>query len=149
MVEKAVAGATKNTECVKTANAAAREAIEISKTTMKMLRDMKHAGTQDQNNAVQTYAGVAARGELAASIHNPQNHRASSVQTLREIIVNIRAMSPRGLKAHVDRAIEQSNNEHLAKIKVVSSNQLKSGDLGIKTATTTDMEALRQFAEDW
>ncbi|KAI1287207.1 hypothetical protein F5Y03DRAFT_380475, partial [Xylaria venustula] len=58
-------------------------------------------------------------------------------------------MNPRSLKAHIDRAIEQSNNEHIVNIKVVSSNQLKSGDLSIKTATTKEVETLRQFAEDW
>jgi hypothetical protein len=58
-------------------------------------------------------------------------------------------MNPRSLKAHVDRAIEQSGNEHIEKIKTASTNQLKSGDLSIKTATTSDMEILRQFAEDW
>ncbi|OHE90236.1 zinc knuckle [Colletotrichum orchidophilum] len=77
---------------------------------------------------------------------------------MREVIVNIRdpitiasirAMNPRNLKVHVDRAIEHSNNEHIRKLKTVSANQLKSGDLSIKTATATDMEALRQFAEDW
>ncbi|KAK0367847.1 hypothetical protein CLIM01_14797, partial [Colletotrichum limetticola] len=30
----------------------------------------------------------------------------------------------------------------------VSANQLKSGDLSVKTATTKDIEALRQFAKD-
>ncbi|KAH7465056.1 hypothetical protein FOFC_03292 [Fusarium oxysporum] len=91
-------------------------------------------------------------------MHNPQNQKASPVQTLREIIINIRdpvtianirMMSPRSLKLHVDLAIEQSSNEHIENIKVVSSNQLNSGDLSIKTATTVDMVALRQFAEDW
>ncbi|KFA81825.1 hypothetical protein S40288_09566 [Stachybotrys chartarum IBT 40288] len=37
----------------------------------------------------------------------------------------------------------------IAKIKTVSTNQLKSGDLSIKTATIADMEALRQFLGDW
>ena len=85
-------------------------------------------------------------------------HRTLFVQAQREIIVNIRdpitianlrAMNPRSLKAHIDRAIEQSNNEHLAKIKIASSNQLKSGDLSIKATTSAEMEALQQFAEDW
>ncbi|KID83891.1 Defensin domain protein [Metarhizium guizhouense ARSEF 977] len=31
----------------------------------------------------------------------------------------------------------------------MSTNQLKSGDLSIKTVSAGDMEALRQFAEDW
>ncbi|UQC79236.1 uncharacterized protein CLUP02_04715 [Colletotrichum lupini] len=91
-------------------------------------------------------------------MHNPCNQRASQTQILREIIVNIRdpitiasigAMNPRSLKAHVDRAIEQSSNEHIRKLKTVSANQLKSGDLSVKTATTKDIEALRQFAKDW
>ncbi|RYP40778.1 hypothetical protein DL767_001424 [Monosporascus sp. MG133] len=52
-------------------------------------------------------------------------------------------------KAHIDRSIEQGSNEHIKNIKVVSSNQLKSGDLSIKTATAKDMETLREFTEDW
>ncbi|KID84392.1 gag-like protein [Metarhizium guizhouense ARSEF 977] len=31
----------------------------------------------------------------------------------------------------------------------MSTNQLKNGTLNIKTASAGDMEALRQFAEDW
>lgn len=104
------------------------------------------------------YANVATRGGLVASIYNPQNLRTSHAQTLREIIVNIRdpitienirAMNPRSLKAHIDRAIKQSNNENINKLRAASANQLKSGDLSIKTATTADMEALRQFAGEW
>jgi hypothetical protein len=34
-------------------------------------------------------------------------------------------------------------------VKIVSANQLKSGDLSIKTAASSDVEALRQFTEDW
>ncbi|OAQ61321.1 reverse transcriptase [Purpureocillium lilacinum] len=138
--------------------ATAKEAVEIGKATYKMVKDMKPGATPSQSNMAQTYASIVARGGLAASMHNPVNHRASPVQAQREIIVNIRdpvtitnirAMSPRSLKAHVDRAIEQSNNEHINKIKAVSSNQLKSGDLSIKTVTSAETEALRQFAEDW
>ena len=58
-------------------------------------------------------------------------------------------MNPRNLKAHVERAIEQSGNENIASIKIVSSNQLKSGDLSIKTANSKEVEALQQFADDW
>ncbi|RYP08017.1 hypothetical protein DL764_002163 [Monosporascus ibericus] len=114
-----------NTDAVQAANTAAGGALEASKVILKVVRDMK---------------------------------RTSPVQTLREIIVNIRdsvtianirAMSPRSLKAHVDRAIEQSSNEHIDDLKAVSANQMKGDDLSIKTARTTDMEALRQFAEIW
>ncbi|KAL5371775.1 hypothetical protein DPSP01_014018, partial [Paraphaeosphaeria sporulosa] len=58
-------------------------------------------------------------------------------------------MNPRNLKAHVERAIEQSGNENIVHIKIVSSNQLKSGDLSIKTANSKEVEALQQFADDW
>ncbi|CAI6100065.1 unnamed protein product [Clonostachys chloroleuca] len=101
-----------------------------------------------------TYAAIAARGVLPSSICNTQGHRATPAQTLREIIVNIRnplavanirAMNPRNLKAYVDQAIEQSGNKHIKHIRVASTNQLKSGDLIIKTATTEDIEALRQL----
>ncbi|KAM5350889.1 hypothetical protein ACJZ2D_017140 [Fusarium nematophilum] len=158
VAQQTMAKAQQSTDTALEAKAAAKEATEIGKATMKMIRDMKLASQQILPNIAPTYANIVARGGLASSMHNPQNERASSVQTLREIIVNIRdpvtianirAMSPRSLKSHVDHAIEQSNNEHIEKIKVVSSNQLKSGDLSIKTATTTDMTALRQFAEDW
>jgi hypothetical protein len=60
-----------------------------------------------------------------------------------------RAINPRNLKLHVQRAIEQSGNKNIASVKIVSSNQLKSGDLSIKTASSSDVEALRQFADDW
>ena len=132
--------------------------MEVGKATMKMVRDMKPTAAPMQGNIAQTYASIVARSGLASSMHNPVNHRTSPVQAQREIIVNIRdpvtitsirAMGPRSLKAHVDRAIEQSNNEHIKRIKVVSSNRLKSGDLSIKTVTSAETEALRQFAEDW
>ncbi|KAF5669921.1 hypothetical protein FDENT_11387 [Fusarium denticulatum] len=147
-----------NSEIAMDAKAAVKEATEIGKATMKMIRDMKLISQQNQNSTMPTYANVLARGGLATSMHNPQNQKAPPVQTLREIIINIRdpitianirAMSPRSLKSHVDHAIAQSSNEHIDKIKVVSSNQLRSGDLSIKTATSSDMVALRQFAEDW
>lgn len=81
----------------------------------------------------------------------------SFVQAQREIIVKItdpatidslRAKSPRNLQNHVDRAIEQSRNEHIERIRVVSADQLKSGDLSIKTSSRNKAEALRQFAND-
>lgn len=34
-------------------------------------------------------------------------------------------------------------------MKIVSSNQLKSGDLSLRTATASETQALRQFADDW
>jgi hypothetical protein len=53
------------------------------------------------------------------------------------------------MKAHVDTAIAQSENEHIAKITTMSANQLKSGDLSIRTATNSEMQTLRQFTDDW
>ncbi|PWI64262.1 hypothetical protein PCL_11336 [Purpureocillium lilacinum] len=118
--------------------ATAKEAMEGGKATYKMVKDMKPSATPGQGNVAHIYASIVARGGLARSMHNPVNHRPSFVQAQREIIVNIRdpvtiinirAMSPRSLGAHVDRAIEQSNNEHINKIRVTSSNQLKSDSI--------------------
>ena len=58
-------------------------------------------------------------------------------------------MNPRNLKSHIERALEQSQNEHIAHVKIMSSNQLKSGDLSPRIATTLETQALRQFADDW
>jgi hypothetical protein len=126
---------------------------------MRLVREAKDTEQHNRSGTLRTYASVAAGNGLATSMHNPLNQlKAPPSQVLREIIVNVRnpltvaslrAMNPRSLKAHVDRAIEQSGNEHIEKIKTASTNQQKSGDLSIKTATTSDMEILRQFAEDW
>ena len=83
---------------------------------------------------------------------------AKPVQTQRETIIDIRdpstiqhlrVMDPRNLKAHVERAITQSRNENIVNIKILPSNQLKSGDLSIKTATGNEVGALKQFTNDW
>ncbi|KAK1993566.1 hypothetical protein LX36DRAFT_752278 [Colletotrichum falcatum] len=147
-----------NTNTTRAANEAAKEAWKASELAAKVVKDIKALGPMNQGSTAQSYASVAARGGLTGSMHNPHDQKASQNQSLREIIVNIRdpitiasirAMNSRSLKAHVDRAIEESSNEHVRKLKPVSANQLKSGDLSIKTATTKDMETLRQFAEDW
>ncbi|KAK1509299.1 hypothetical protein CABS01_16853, partial [Colletotrichum abscissum] len=110
-----------NTNTTRAASAAAKEAWKASELAVKVVKDIKALEPMNQGNTVQDPITIA----------------------------SIRAMNPRSLKAHVDRAIEQSSNEHIRKLKTVSANQLKSGDLSVKTATTKDMEALRQFAEDW
>jgi hypothetical protein len=46
-------------------------------------------------------------------------------------------------------AIEQSRNKHIERIRVASANQLKSGDLSVKTSNRNEAEALKQFANDW
>ena len=61
-------------------------------------------------------------------------------------IESLRAKNPRALQSHANHAIEQSKNKHIEQIRVASDNQLKSGDLSIKT---TKLETLRQFANDW
>ncbi|KFA81608.1 hypothetical protein S40288_09583 [Stachybotrys chartarum IBT 40288] len=72
------------------ASATAKEAKEISKTTLSMVREMTLANQQHQTKIAQTYASVAARGGLASSMHNPQNQRTPTTQPQREIVVNIR-----------------------------------------------------------
>jgi hypothetical protein len=158
LVQKTIEWMKETTTTAEQTKAAAKEAVEISKTTLNMVGEMTVANQQHQTKIAQTYASVAARCGLASSMHNPPNRRTLTTQPQREIIVNIRdpvtivnfrATTPRALKAHIDRAIEESGNEHIAKIKIASTNQLKSGDLSIKAATTADMEILRQFAGDW
>lgn len=144
----------------KEATTAAKEAAEVSKTVAGMARDIKNTSTQHQAGAPMSYAAVAAHGALAASRYNTQNVHAAPAPApvQREIIVNIRnaqtiqnlrAMNPRTMKAHVDKAISQSENEHVAKITLMSANQLKSGDLSLRTATNEEMQTLRQFTDDW
>ncbi|KAH8633304.1 hypothetical protein IG631_11938 [Alternaria alternata] len=138
------------------AKTAAKEAAEVGKASLEMARRIKNAGPQ--TGGTLSYAAMAARGATLAGTSNTQVPRMPSSQTQREVVVTIRdpntvqslrAMNPRNLNAHVERAIAQSGNENIASIKVLSSNQLKSGDLSIKTATSTDIEALKQFADDW
>ena len=106
-----------------------------------------------------SYASVLSSN--AAPLSRPitiSTQTSSFIQAQREIIVKItdtstieslRAKNPRNLQNHVDRAIEQSRNKHIERIRVASANQLKSGDLSIKTSNRNDAEALKQFANDW
>jgi hypothetical protein len=101
---------------------------------------------------------MAVRGATLAVTANTQVPRMAPMQTQREVVVTIRdpttvlslrAMNPRNLNAHVERAIAQSGNENLDSIKGLSSNQLRSGDLSVRTASSKEVEALKQFADDW
>lgn len=159
IVQLVAANMQQNASTVEEARAAAKEATQVGKATLEMAREIKNkAPQQQQTNGPTSYAAAAARGLPLAGTYNTQSRRAPIVQTQREVIVNIRdpltvqalrAMNPRNLKAHVERAIEQSGNENIVGVKIVSSNQLKSGDLSVKAATSTEVEALRQFADDW
>lgn len=55
----------------------------------------------------------------------------------------------RNLNARVECAIAQSRNENIASIKVLSSKQLRSGDLGIRTATSKEVEIVQRFTGEW
>ena len=138
------------------AKTAAKEAVEVGKANLQMARQIKNAGPQ--TGGALSYAAMVARGAPPASITNAQVTRMPPMQTQREVVVTIRdpttvlslrAMNPRNLNAHVERAIAQSGNENISGIRVLSSNQLRSGDLSIKTATSSETEALKQFADDW
>lgn len=152
------AGVQKGITTGKEAAAAAKEAAEVSKTVAGMARDIKNRSTQHQAGAPMSYAAVAAHGALAASTYNTQNIHTAPAPVQREIIVNIRnaqtiqtlrTMNPRTMKTHIDNAIAQSENEHVSKITTMSANQLKSGDLSIRTATNSETQMLRQFTDDW
>jgi hypothetical protein len=130
----------------------------VGKATLEIARKIRNKRPQEQMSTPLSYAAAAARGVPIAGTYNAQSVKQPSAQTQREVILNIRdaltiqglrAMNPSNLKLHVQRAIEQSGNESIASVKIVSSNQLKSGDLSIKTASSSEVEALRQFADDW
>ncbi|KAF2245047.1 hypothetical protein BU26DRAFT_490157 [Trematosphaeria pertusa] len=157
-VRQSIAATQQNTNTGEEARAAAKEASETSKAVLEMTREIKTRGLQNQANGPMTYAAMAARCQTLAGTYNTQSPKGPSAQAQREVIVNIRdsftiqslrAMNSRNLKAHVERAIEQSGNENITNTKIVSSNQLKSGDLSIKTANNNEAEALQQFADDW
>ncbi|KIV98864.1 uncharacterized protein PV09_09390 [Verruconis gallopava] len=141
-----------------TATVAATEAAEVGKTVAAMARDIKNKGTQHQTGGPMSYAAAAAHGALIINTHSTQNTHNTPSLVQREIIMNIRnaqtiqhlrSMNPRIMKAHIDIAIAQSENEHIAKITTISANQLKSRDLSIRTATNSEMQTLREFTDDW
>ena len=151
-----VTNVQRNMHAGEEARAAAKEAVEVGKANLEMMRQMNNTGQQTSGTI--SYAAMAARGTTLAGIPNIQVPRAKSVQTQREVIINIRdpstiqslrAMNPSNLKAHVELAITQRGNEKIANIRILSSNQLKSADLSIKTATSSEVEVLKQFANDW
>jgi hypothetical protein len=138
------------------AKTAAKEAVEVGKANPQMARQIKNAGPP--TGGALSYAAMVARGAPPAGTTNAQVTRMPPMQTQREVVVTIRdpttvlslrAMNPRNLNAHVERAIAQSGNENISGIKVLFSNQLRSGDLSIRTATSKETEALKQFADDW
>jgi hypothetical protein len=149
-------------------NQSVQNAAEERRTTTALIQETNDItkATYDTAKAMQlttpskaSYASVLTSN--AAPLSKPitiSTQTSSFIQAQREIIVKItdpatidslRAKSPRNLQNHVDRAIEQSRNKHIERIRVASANQLKSGDLSIKTSSRNEAEALRQFANDW
>lgn len=156
-VQQFTAATQQNTNTGEEARAAAKEASETSKAVLEVSREIKTKGLQNQANGSVTYTAIAARGRTLAGIYNAQSPKRPFTQAQRKVIVNIRdsftiqslkAINPRNLKAYVKRAIEQSRNENITNVKIVSSNQLKSGDLSIKTASSNKVKALQQFADN-
>jgi hypothetical protein len=148
-------------------NQAVKEAAETRRTTTELLQETNDIAkaTNDIAKAIQStpspkasYASVLSSN--TAPLSKPitiSTQTSSFIQAQREIIVKItdtstieslRAKNPRNLQNHVDRAIEQSRNKHIERIRVASANQLKSGDLSIKTSNRNEAEALKQFAND-
>jgi hypothetical protein len=118
-----------NTRAGEDAKTAAKEAVEVGKANLEMARQIKNA--RPQTGGALSYAAMAARGAPLAGILNTQVSRMPSMQTQHEVFVTIRdpstvqslrAMNPRNLNAHVERAIAQSGNENIRGIKVLSSN---------------------------
>jgi hypothetical protein len=144
-----------NTTAVEDAKTAAKVAVEVGKANLEMAIQIRNA--RPQTGGAISFAATAARGASLAGTPNTQVPRMPSMQTQREVVVTIkdpstalslRAMNPHYLNADVERAVAQNRNEEIARIKVLSSNQLRSGDLSIKTATSNKAEALEQFADN-
>lgn len=149
-------------------NQAVKEAAESRRTTTALIQETNDIAkaTNDIAKAIQTapppkasYASVLSNNTVPLNKPNTISTQTSSfIQAQREIIIKItdpstieslHAKNPRNLQSHVDRAIEQSNNQHIKRIHVTSANQLKSGDLSIKTSNKNEADALKQFANDW
>jgi len=120
-----------------------------------MLKDIKNKGLPSSGTTALSYAAVAANGTVASNVQMKQN--AQSIHTQRETTVNtrepltnqsLRAMNLRNLNAHVERAIADSGNEQIMFVRVMSPNQLKSGDLSIRTTNSAEAQALRAHAGD-
>lgn len=130
---------------------------KLTSTLLKEINDIAKA-MHSSPTPRSSYASVLSSN--VSQISKPMTistHTSSLIQAQREIIVkitdpttieNLRAKNPRTLQSHADRAIEQSKNKHIENIHVVSANQLKSGDLSIKTINTEDAGTLRQFANE-
>ena len=140
------------------ARTAAKEASEVAKTAAGMLREIKNKGPSEGISAPLSYAAAAASGIVAPGSHNIQPVKTMPAQVQREVIVNIRnpltiqnlrAMNPRSLEAHIERAIAQSGTDSIQSAKIMSCNQLKSGDLSIKAASSAEAQVLRESAETW
>jgi len=149
-------------------NQAVKEAAESRRSTTALLQETNDIAkaTNDIAKAIQatppskaSYASVLSGNAVPPSKPITISTETSSfIQAQREIIVKItdpftieglRAKNPRNLQNHVDRAIEQSKNKHIERIRVASANQLQSGDLSVKTSNRNEAEALKQFTNDW
>ena len=158
IVQRSATSIQQNSNTAEEARAAAKEATEVGRATMEMARELKNKNTQGQANKPMSYAAAATSGIPLAGIYNTQSLKTPIAQIQREVVLNIRdpltiqslrAMNPSNLKVHVERAIQQSNDENIAGVRVLSSNQLKSGDLSIKTASSSEIGVLRKSAETW
>jgi hypothetical protein len=160
LVQQSATNIQRDGNTAEEARATAKDTTEVGKATLEVVRKIrnKRAEPQEQANGPMSYAGAAARGVPLAGTYNAQTLKASFAYTQREVIMNIidpliiqslGVMNPSSLRLHVQRTIEQSGNDNTASVKIVSSNQLKSGDLSIKTASSSEFEALRQFTDNW
>lgn len=138
-----------------------KEAVEARRAATTLLQETNDIAKAIQSSPIPKSSYASVLSSNIAPLSKPitiSTQTSSFIQAQREIIVkitetstieNLRAKNPRTLQSHVDRAIEQSRNKHIEHIRVASANQLKSGDLSIKTTTGEDAETLRQFANLW
>lgn len=107
-------------------------AADVGKTAAGMVRKVKSNGIQINASLPMCYVAAAASGALAHSMHNTTTAKTSSVQVQREVfmstgdmltIQSLREINQWSLNAHVEKMIEQSSGESIAKAKVMSANR--------------------------
>ena len=68
----------------------AKDATEVGKVTLEVVREIRNKRPQEQANGPMSYAAAAARGVPLAGIYNAQSLKIPSIQTQREVVMNIR-----------------------------------------------------------
>ena len=102
--QRSAANIQRNGNTAEEARAAAKNATEVGKVTLEVVREIRNRRPQpqEQANEPMSYAAAAARGVPLAGTYNAQSLKAPFVQTQREVIMNMHALS---LQSDVESAM--------------------------------------------